>query len=124
MKFPKRILTNEIVEWYDSQALPVVRLEEVGRQHGVLPPQVHEAMVEVYHQYLADPEAYKPTQTAWMVWERAKKVQGRHYQIASEVIKKLQADNKRLRNREATIIYGWGLGSIIFFMAFAWVILQ
>ena len=113
MRFPKRILTKEIAAWYEAQNLPTVRLEENGRRHGVQPPQVHEAMVEVYHEIQGEKEI-KPTRIAWRVWERARGVQARHHEIASQVIEKLREQNRALKRRFASVLALGSLGVVAF----------
>lgn len=111
MLFPKRVLTKKIADWYEAQNLPTVRLEENGKRHGVQPPQVHEAMVEVYHEIQGEEET-KPTRIAWRVWERAKKVQGRHHEIASQVIKRLRAENRALKRKIAHLCFFGSVGFV------------
>jgi hypothetical protein len=111
MIFPKRILTKEIAKWYDEQNLPTVRLEENGKRHGVQPPQVHEAMVEIYHE-IQEEENTKPTRIAWRVWERARGIQARHHEIASQIIERLREENRALKRKIASVVVLGSIGTV------------
>jgi len=116
MRYKRKMLTKDVIKWFDSYNLPVVRLEENGRLHGVKPNQVHEAMVQVYEE-LAETE-FKPTRLAWTVWEKAKEIQVKHHEIATDIIKRLRKENERLRQKVADTIWVMGFSFVLFIMAF------